>query len=171
MISKVYYEKKIWCLLVFILRFSWVESMPLSFTQLFQDGRCWQQISIQSFSHDQHVYISSGFFSNSQTFSSNLLENPEEILPRYYMHSDMFSMFISSNTYTTIYRQMVQYSSVPYIQLNVIISMYKLQHNLILMIPDVLKWEYTRPSQTGRGSFRGESIIWMAFLITTSLSV
>ena len=46
--------------------------------------------SMQSFLQTTISNISSGFSSNSEAFASELLENPEEVFPRYYIHSDQF---------------------------------------------------------------------------------
>ena len=43
-------------------------------------------------------HISSTFFSNSEAFASELLENVEEMFPLYYTHSDMLSLFKPSTT-------------------------------------------------------------------------
>ena len=38
------------------------------------------------------------FFNNSEATASELLENFEEVIPRYYMHSDLFCMLKYSTT-------------------------------------------------------------------------
>ena len=49
---------------------------------------------IRSFVYYKHWRnISSRFSSSSEAIASELLENIEEMFPRYYMKSDMFSMF------------------------------------------------------------------------------
>ena len=44
-------------------------------------------------------HISSRFSGNSEAFASELLENLEEMFPRYYMDSDVISKFKSSTTH------------------------------------------------------------------------
>ena len=64
--------------------------------------------SIQSFVHD---FTPINMSNSSEEFASELLENLEEMFPRYYMHSDIFSMFKSSTTpQYVIRRQMVNTS-------------------------------------------------------------
>ena len=42
--------------------------------------------------------ISSIFSRNSEAFASEILENIEEMFPRYYIHSGMLSIFLPSTT-------------------------------------------------------------------------
>ena len=42
--------------------------------------------------HQQQGNSSSGFSSNSEADASELLENPEEMFPLYYMRSDIYSV-------------------------------------------------------------------------------
>ena len=55
---------------------------------------------IHLFVHDLHSTVSNEetFRRDFLAFASELLENREEMILRYYMHSDMFSMFKSLTT-------------------------------------------------------------------------
>ena len=62
-------------------------------------GFWWQKLK-QIFIHDPHTTITNEetlhyFSGNSEASASELLENTEEIFSQYYIHGDMFSMFIS----------------------------------------------------------------------------
>ena len=62
-------------------------------------GFCWE--NLQKCVHDPHSAIRnsySRFSSNSEAFTSELLENLAELFPQYYTHTDILSVFKYATT-------------------------------------------------------------------------